>query len=153
MIAQPRLTTLNGNAWTLRDDSATFDEIAAHVTDHTSRTIDFADALARQPRNQPAEQQLPLIVRATLEAVSWDLLRGNQHVLTPGFESQITKRVQKQIVRNPWYLPFGGRVLKRVVAIAVRLALGYLRAQFPAIAIADATRVAVKLQQLTERKS
>lgn len=144
-------------------DVALIDDVSHLVTANTERTL-YGDPRFRRQARTPVDPQavatIPSVVRHTFDAVALELLRGNQYALRPEFQNaihrQVFQRVNNELVLrgkgNPWYLPFGGRVLKLVVRVACQLALGWLRIQFPAVAVGEAAIVATALQRLVDRK-
>lgn len=140
------------------------DDVTHHVQMQTERTL-WGDPRFRRAARTEVDQQvsarIPSVVSHTFEVVALRLLEGNQHILKPEYGNAIHAAVLKRVNaeldaegHRTWLdkLPCKGRVLKIAVKVAVSLALGWLRVQFPVVTLARIGLVATTLQSLVDRK-
>lgn len=149
----PRLTEVDADgAFCVYSVGPQFlDDVVEHVSRNVTRRLQRAPAFAGVPF--ATFIYFRRIVSETFEAVAGELLTGRADVLHPKHERRIRNTVAANVL-DKWTarLPFRGRLLKLLIRIAVAIALGYLRTQFPIIAAAQAANVAYVLQSVVDRK-
>lgn len=155
-MIRPLIDCRGGHSWRVATHVTPdfIDEVTEHVQRQTIRNQLQEPTFQASPIDGEHVATLPRVVQTTFNVVADELLQSNTDCLSAKHGKRIHAAVARRIIPNGWVrrLPFRGRLLKFAVRVGVAVALGYLRTQFPILAIADAVKVASILQNVADRK-
>lgn len=144
---------LNNHAWRIRTTTAAeFADISSQLLIHASKSVKFVDLQALWPAESAAKWH------AYGDDVFQSLLRWAHTTISQGdFDAINTGRNVFRVVSGHMQAAGWKEITcdigKRLAKILIRVAIAYLRSQFPAIGAANAGRALVIFDRLLARPS